>query len=329
MKARFAPFVFLAMGRYDKYKRLYFSNNIVKGERTTTTNSFGVRSTAGGGNEAIEMVEWINERVDSGDILFTGVGGTDLTNGINGGNKSVIYSSTGNPAILLTATSTYDGVMSKEDKIKLDSLVTLTGVAANSLHLGTFTGTTIPNNVTIKQALQSLETSLESNITSFGDLTSSSLPITITNGLGSVKGTGTAISLNPALIQLSTLGGTLPLNKLSTASATTGQVIAFNGTTYAPTTLTTSLPLSPVDGDLIMFDGSSYVTISPRKEVFFLSSGNSFNITYVPKALTFVDVYYNGLYQIQDHDFTIVGTLITFSLLNFKTNDQIVVKYYK
>ena len=40
-------------------------------------------------------------------------------------------------------------------------LVSLSGVAGGSTDLGTFTGTTIPNNQTIKQALQSLETALE------------------------------------------------------------------------------------------------------------------------------------------------------------------------
>lgn len=40
-------------------------------------------------------------------------------------------------------------------------LVTLSGVAANSAALGTFTGSTIPDSQTIKQALQALETDLE------------------------------------------------------------------------------------------------------------------------------------------------------------------------
>ena len=42
-----------------------------------------------------------------------------------------------------------------------DNLVTLTGVAENSEHLGTFTGSTIADNVTIKAALQALETACE------------------------------------------------------------------------------------------------------------------------------------------------------------------------
>jgi len=43
----------------------------------------------------------------------------------------------------------------------VDDLVTLSGVAANATDLGTFTGTTIPDASTVKAALQSLETSVE------------------------------------------------------------------------------------------------------------------------------------------------------------------------
>lgn len=44
-----------------------------------------------------------------------------------------------------------------------DNLITLTGVAENATHLGTFTGTTIADNVTIKAALQALETAVDTN----------------------------------------------------------------------------------------------------------------------------------------------------------------------
>ena len=49
---------------------------------------------------------------------------------------------------------------------RVDDLETLSGVPANSTDLGSFTGTTIPDNSTIKGALQSLETATESVITS-------------------------------------------------------------------------------------------------------------------------------------------------------------------
>lgn len=53
-----------------------------------------------------------------------------------------------------------DQVTAVQDDV--DDLVALSGVAANATHLGTFTGVTIPDSSTIKAALQSLETSLES-----------------------------------------------------------------------------------------------------------------------------------------------------------------------
>lgn len=47
------------------------------------------------------------------------------------------------------------------EETKSGNFTTLSGVAANSTHLGTFTGTTISDNRTNKQALQDLETALE------------------------------------------------------------------------------------------------------------------------------------------------------------------------
>ena len=47
------------------------------------------------------------------------------------------------------------------NEVHIDNAVTLTGVAKDGTSLGTFTGSTISDNVTIKAALQSLETSVE------------------------------------------------------------------------------------------------------------------------------------------------------------------------
>jgi hypothetical protein len=46
--------------------------------------------------------------------------------------------------------------------LSVDDLVTLSGVADGATHLGTFTGSTISDNQTVKQALQALETAVES-----------------------------------------------------------------------------------------------------------------------------------------------------------------------
>jgi len=71
----------------------------------------------------------------------------------------------------LEANATLNGQQTAD----IGDLVTLTGVAAGSTNLGTFTGTTIADNRTIKQALQDLETGVESagggSITLSGDVT--------------------------------------------------------------------------------------------------------------------------------------------------------------
>jgi hypothetical protein len=56
-----------------------------------------------------------------------------------------------------------DGVVLTDGKV--DDLVTLSGVAVNATDLGTFTGSTITDNVTEKVAIQELETELETKIT--------------------------------------------------------------------------------------------------------------------------------------------------------------------
>lgn len=47
------------------------------------------------------------------------------------------------------------------NEVHIDNAVTLTGVAKDSTNLGTFTGSTIADSLTLKGALQSLETALE------------------------------------------------------------------------------------------------------------------------------------------------------------------------
>ncbi len=59
----------------------------------------------------------------------------------------------------LTATNVQDAIDEVDGNV--DNLVTLTGVALDSVNLGSFTGVTIPDNSTVKAALQSLETELE------------------------------------------------------------------------------------------------------------------------------------------------------------------------
>ena len=80
--------------------------------------------------------------------------------------------------------------------LSVDDLITLSGVAEGAANLGSFTGTTIADNQTIKQGLQALETSLEgkqASITTTLTLTvSTSVPATPANGLFAVADGNTA-----------------------------------------------------------------------------------------------------------------------------------------
>ncbi len=58
-----------------------------------------------------------------------------------------------------------------QGSLSVDDLITLSGMAEGSVNLSTFTGTTIADNVTIKAALQALETGLELKQASDSDLT--------------------------------------------------------------------------------------------------------------------------------------------------------------
>ncbi len=94
---------------------------------------------------------------------------TDLA-GFTSGAGSVSAADT-----ILDAVEKLDG-NNLETQADVDDLVTLSGVAVNSTDLGTFTGTTIPDNSDIKEALQSLETSTEGKAnTSLNNLTSTAI----------------------------------------------------------------------------------------------------------------------------------------------------------
>ena len=60
---------------------------------------------------------------------------------------------------------------STQASLGVDHLITLSGVADGSDHLGTFTGVTISDSRTVKQALQELETEIEANGTNKADAT--------------------------------------------------------------------------------------------------------------------------------------------------------------
>ena len=121
-----------------------------------------------------------------GNVVTVDVGATSGVTNLTytaSATNGIVVSDTGSDATIPAATTLIAGLMipAQFDKlanititqaVDLDALesdvadlTTLSGVASNSTTLGTFTGTTIPDSSTIKAALQSLETTLETNYT--------------------------------------------------------------------------------------------------------------------------------------------------------------------
>ena len=104
---------------------------------------------------------------DGGDADFTGttLAGTDLT--IKSALQALGTKADANAAANTseaTARANADTTLTNnlaETDANTDDLVTLSGVAENATNLGTFSGSTIADSQTIKQALQALETACE------------------------------------------------------------------------------------------------------------------------------------------------------------------------
>lgn len=112
----------------------------------------------------------------------------------------------------------------------VDDLITLSGVAENSTSLGTFTGTTIPDSSTVKAALQSLETSVETKLGGAGSSTD--------NALARWDGTsGTAIQ--NSLVTLDDAGAASGFTQLNTDN------LRLDGNTLSSTDTNGNIELSP------------------------------------------------------------------------------------
>lgn len=130
----------------------------------TIANSSTVKS-------ALQALETSLEEVDGNAnslITLSGVGENATSLGTFTGG-TIADSSTIKAALQALETSVETKAASSivtEIDGNVDDLVTLSGVAENSTGLGTFSGTTISDNATIKAALQSLETGLEAKAAS-------------------------------------------------------------------------------------------------------------------------------------------------------------------
>lgn len=166
------------------------------------------------------------------DEEYSSAGDANLTN-TPAADDVTIESSTGTDTIIVSATTSLAGVMSATDKTRLNNLYTLAGVSGDA-DLGTFTGSIITNDVTIKTALQELETAIEAGTgIPTENLTSTTNDITVTGGTNAVLNPVT-ITFNPGNINVNEFGGTLDLEQLEQGGATTGQTLVWDGSFWTP-----------------------------------------------------------------------------------------------
>jgi len=189
------------------------------------------------------------------------------------------------------------------DDGNIGNLITLSGVAANATHLGTFTGTTIPDSQTEKQALQALETAVElretvtvvaeidanvndlislsgiaENVTHLGTFTGSTIPDTST-----IKAALQALETSDELKESITVVAEIDANvndliTLSGVAENVSNLGTFTGVTI-PDSSSTKAALQALETAL------EAVTSESEKVEYFTLSGTDITNKYVDLAL--------------------------------------------
>ena len=162
----------------------------------------------------------------------------------------------------------------------ISNLQTLTGIADGNSHLGTFSGSTISDNDSVKDALQALETAVESASTSLTDLgvTSTAAELNVLDGITATTAelnildgvTSTAAELNildgvtSTATELNILDGvtasTSEINLLDGVTATTAELNILDGVTATAAELNTLDGVTSTASELNILDGVTSTT---------------------------------------------------------------------
>ena len=207
-------------------------DNVIVGASLTVTSALDVDGGADiSGGETVLSSATVSD-LTSGRVVLAGASGA-LQDNANLTFDGSALGVTGN----ITVSGTVDGRDVLDDGQAGENLVFLSGVARDAVDLGTFSGGTITDNATIKNALQLLETSLEAQ-----DL-----------DLAGDSGTG-AIDLDT---QSLTIAGTT--NEIETSAS--GQTLTVG--LPAAVTVTTSVETVSVKAtNLKANDGTTALTVS-------------------------------------------------------------------
>ena len=171
----------------------------------------------------------------------------------------------------ITVGGTVDGRDVSQDGTYQDNLQTLTGVSAGTVNLGSFTGTIISDNTTIRTALQELETSLELQT---DDQTAAEVAFTPAGNISSTNVQDAIEELDSEKLALAggTMSGDIDMgtNDITNAGDITADLFIKNGGS--------SLEFLKADGSV---DASTYltsnqlITFSSTGDVSGSASGNT------------------------------------------------------
>lgn len=173
-----------------------------------------------------------------------------------------------NPSISGTVGESVQDVL-EDHEAKINDLVTLSGVAANATDLGTFTGVTIPDGSDIKEALQAIETELETKAES-SDLTTHTSASSNVHGLAvgsSVVGTTDSQALTNKTLTGASVETPIrsDVKQDTLANLTTYAASASNGQIVFATDEKKMFQV--VDGELVSIGGAGIVKLTAGENI--------------------------------------------------------------
>jgi hypothetical protein len=173
-----------------------------------------------------------------------------------------------NPSIGGSVGETIQDVL-EDHELKIDDLITLSGVAASSTDLGSFTGVTIPDGSDVKEALQALETELETKA-SGGDFSSHTGASENVHGIdvgSSVVGTTDAQELTNKTLTGASIEEPIrsDVKQDTFANLTTYATTATNGQIVFATDEKRMFQV--VDGELVSIGGAGIVKLTAGESI--------------------------------------------------------------
>lgn len=209
---------------------------------------------------------------------------------------------TGADVTLPAVTTTTAGLMTAAFLNDLLDLITLSGVAGNATDLGTFTGVTIPDTQTIKQALQALETDLELQ---------NALINVLDEGIDTGAGEVTSFDFVGGGVTATQVGGAVTVTIPGGGEATTVSDTATVDLTLTGVDITADVKISATAGNVITSDATGVLAKERRDQFDNVVNGTTtLTLTVAPMAGTLLKLFRNGVHE-DPADYSFVGTTVT------------------